>query len=125
MIISSPGYPGSVSGLVKDTLNSVGQLRADPRRDLPGRAVGCVATAYGWLAAVTTLHPLRAIVHALSGRPTVLGLAVNAAESPIEPDSQPSGRVLSQLQSMADDVRQLSSLAAARPADPIPSGLAG
>jgi FMN reductase len=117
VIVSSPGYHGSVSGLVKNALDYVEELRDDRRPYLSGRAVGCVATAYGWQAAVTTLQALRTIVHALRGWPTPLGVAVNAAESPFGPDGRPSERVRSQLRIMADEVSRL-----AVPAEPAVTG---
>ncbi|HEY3688865.1 MAG: reductase [Pseudonocardiales bacterium] len=80
VVLVSPGYHGTVSGLVKNALDYVEDLRADPRPYLDGRAVGCVAMALGWQATVTTLTALRSIVHALRGWPTPLGAALNSAE---------------------------------------------
>lgn len=80
VILVSPGYHGTVSGLVKNALDYVEDLRADPRPYLDGRAVGCVSTAAGWQASVTTLTALRSIVHALRGWPTPLGSSINSAE---------------------------------------------
>ena len=79
-VVGSPGYHGGISGLVKNALDYVEDLRDDERPYLHGRAVGCVACAYGWQATTTTLVSLRSIVHALRGWPTPLGLAVNSAE---------------------------------------------
>jgi FMN reductase len=78
LIIASPGYHGGISGLVKNALDYVEDLRGEPRPYLDGRAVGCIASAAGWQAAVTTLQALRGVVHALRGWPTPLGVAVNA-----------------------------------------------
>ncbi|MGH9740199.1 MAG: NADPH-dependent FMN reductase [Candidatus Acidiferrales bacterium] len=80
LIVASPGYHGGVSGLVKNALDLLEDLSADERSYLDGRAVGLVVTAAGWQAAVTTLHALRAIVHALRGWPTPMGVALNTAE---------------------------------------------
>jgi FMN reductase len=80
VVLVSPGYHGTVSGLVKNALDYVEDLRTDARPYLDGRAVGCVAIALGWQAAVTTLTALRSIVHALRGWPTPLGAALNSAE---------------------------------------------
>jgi len=77
LIIASPGYHGGISGLMKNALDYVEDLRDDARPYLDGRAVGCVACAAGWQAAGSTLQALRAVVHALRGWPTPLGLAVN------------------------------------------------
>jgi FMN reductase len=79
VVLVSPGYHGTVSGLVKNALDYVEDLREDARPYLDGRAVGCVAAARGWQAAVTTLTSLRSIVHALRGWPTPLGAVVNSA----------------------------------------------
>lgn len=80
VLIVSPGYHGALSGLIKNALDYVEDLRPDPRPYLHGRAVGLVAVAYGWQAAVTTLEQLRTITHALRGWPAPLGGAVNTAE---------------------------------------------
>ena len=80
VVLVSPGYHGTVSGLVKNALDYVEDLRADTRPYLDGRAVGCVAMALGWQATVTTLTALRSIVHALRGWPTPLGAALNSSE---------------------------------------------
>lgn len=80
VIVVSPGYHGAPSGLVKNALDYIEDLRSDRRSYLDGRAVGLVAVAHGWQAAVTTLDQLRTIAHALRGWPTPLGAAVNTAE---------------------------------------------
>lgn len=81
LVIVSPGYHGALSGLIKNALDYVEDLRPDTRPYLDGRSVGLVAVAYGWQAAVTTLDQLRTIAHALRGWPTPLGGAVNSAET--------------------------------------------
>lgn len=78
LVIVSPGYHGAISGLIKNALDYFEDLAADPRPYLHGMAVGCVAVADGWQAAVTTLHQLRQVAHALRGWPTPLGVAVNS-----------------------------------------------
>ncbi len=80
IILGSPGYHGSISGLVKNALDYAEDLRMDSRPYLSGRAVGCIATAGGWPGAVNTLGALRDIVHALRGWPTPLGAAINSTE---------------------------------------------
>ncbi|HEY0637489.1 MAG TPA: NADPH-dependent FMN reductase [Pseudonocardiaceae bacterium] len=87
VLLVSPGYHGTVSGLVKNALDYVEELREDPRPYLDGRAVGCVALAQGWQAAVTTLTALRSIVHALRGWPTPLGAALNTTEVVFDGDT--------------------------------------
>lgn len=90
VVLVSPGYHGTVSGLVKNALDYVEDLRADPRPYLDGRAVGCVALAQGWQATVTTLSALRSIVHALRGWPTPLGAALNSGEVSFDAQGRPS-----------------------------------
>jgi FMN reductase len=80
IVLGSPGYHGSISGLVKNALDYAEDLRTDSRPYFSGRAVGCIATAGGWPGAVNTLGALRDIVHALRGWPTPLGAAINAAD---------------------------------------------
>ena len=80
IILGSPGYHGSISGLIKNALDYAEDLRGDARPYFSGRAVGCIATAGGWSGAVNTLSALRDIVHALRGWPTPLGAAINTAE---------------------------------------------
>lgn len=80
IVVVSPGYHGGVSGLIKNALDYLEDLRDDARPYLDGRAVGVVAVAYGWQAAVTTLEQIRTSTHALRGWATPLGGAVNSAE---------------------------------------------
>lgn len=77
VLISTPGYHGSVSGLVKNALDALEASRGEARPYLDGRAVGCIVTADGWQAAGTTLSALRDVVHALRGWPTPLGVTLN------------------------------------------------
>ncbi|AQR74501.1 NADPH-dependent FMN reductase [Sphingomonas sp. LM7] len=80
VIVGSPGYHGTLSGLVKTALDYVEQLRGDERVYLDGLPVGLIATAAGWQAAVSTLQALRTITHSLRGWPTPMGLAINTVE---------------------------------------------
>ncbi len=80
LILASPGYHGGISGLVKNALDLLEDLRDDKRCYLDGRAVGCIITANGWQTIGTALIALRSIVHALRGWPTPLGAGLNTAE---------------------------------------------
>jgi FMN reductase len=84
LIVVSPGYHGGLSGLVKNALDYLEDLRDEPDTGggpyLHGCAVGCIAVAHGWQAAVGTLHQLRQVVHALRGWPTPFGAVVNSSE---------------------------------------------
>jgi len=87
LIVASPGYHGALSGMIKNALDYLEDTRADGRVYLDGMPVGCVAVAYGWQAAVSTLQSLRVTVHALRGWPSPLGATVNAASGKIfDPD---------------------------------------
>lgn len=78
VILCSPGYHGGISGMVKNAIDFIEELRDDERPYLDGRAVGCISCAAGWQAANTTLSALRAVVHALRGWPTPVGVAINS-----------------------------------------------
>jgi FMN reductase len=79
IIVSTPGYHGSISGLIKNAIDYIEDLRGDSRAYLDGRAVGCIVCAQGEQAAGTTLVSLRSVVHALRAWPTPLGVTVNSA----------------------------------------------
>lgn len=81
VVLASPGYHGSVSGLVKNALDYTELMRKDSEPYLSNRPVGLITTAYGWQAANTTLAALRSITHALRGWPTPYGAAINSAET--------------------------------------------
>jgi FMN reductase len=80
VVVSSPGYHGSVSGLIKNALDYIEDLREDSRVYLDNTPWGCITCAYGWQAAVGTLGHLRHIGHALRAWPTPLGVAINSAD---------------------------------------------
>lgn len=80
VILASPGYHGSISGLVKNALDYVEDMARDARVYLDGLPVGCIATAYGPQAASGALATLRAVAHGLRGWPTGYGAAVIARE---------------------------------------------
>lgn len=80
VIVASPGYHGGVSGLVKNALDLLDDLSEGDPCYLDGRAVGCIVTAAGWQACVSTLMALRSIVHALRGWPTPLGATLNTTD---------------------------------------------
>lgn len=79
LVIATPGYHGGVSGLVKNAIDLLEDLREDHRSYFDGRAVGLIVTAAGWQACGVTLMSLRGIVHAMRGWPTPHGITVNTA----------------------------------------------
>ena len=72
LIVGSPGYHGSISGLIKNALDYTEDLRSDERVYLDSRAVGCIATGAGWQSIGSTIAALRSVVHALRGWPAIL-----------------------------------------------------
>ena len=86
LILASPGYHGSISGVMKNALDTLEALRDDARPYFTDRAVGLIVTADGSQAAGTTLTTLRSIIHALRGWPTPLGAALNATSASFAAD---------------------------------------
>ena len=80
IIIASPGYHGTVSGLIKNALDYVEDMAKDERTYFEGRAVGLIAVAAGWQDTGSTLATLRSITHALRGWPTPMAVTVNSAQ---------------------------------------------
>jgi FMN reductase len=77
LIIASPGYHGALSGMVKNALDYLEDMRVDTPPYLDGKAVGSIATATGWQATMSTIMSLRSVVHALRGWPTPMGATIN------------------------------------------------
>ncbi|MEO0961546.1 MAG: NADPH-dependent FMN reductase [Pseudomonadota bacterium] len=88
IVIGSPGYHGSVSGLIKNALDYAEDLSRDTRPYFDGRPVGLISGGAGMQGAVTTLGMLRDITHALRGAPTPYGVAFNSADKSAERKSQ-------------------------------------
>lgn len=80
VVLASPTYHGSVSGLLKNALDYINDLESDARPFLDGRPVGCITVGDGPQGAVTALMALRTITHALRGWPTPLGIAVGTQD---------------------------------------------
>lgn len=85
LILATPAYHAGMSGLLKNAIDLLEDLRDAPQPYLDGRAVGCIVTAYGWQGAGTTLTSVRSIVHALRGWPTPLGVTLNTAQPLFDP----------------------------------------
>lgn len=86
LIIATPSYHGGVSGLVKNAIDFIEDMRDDERVYLQGRAVGCIVCADGAQAMGTTMMSLRAIVHALRGWPTPYGATLQSSAKPFGGD---------------------------------------
>jgi len=81
IIVASPGYHGSISGVVKNVLDTLELTARDPAPYFHGRPVGAIVTANGWQATGSTLMALRAIIHAMRGWPTPFGAALNSTSA--------------------------------------------
>jgi FMN reductase len=79
VIFSSPCYHGSRSGLLKNAIDYIEDMRADSRVYLEGRAVGIIGCGYGYQGPGMVLAQLRQTVHALRGWPVPLGVALNSS----------------------------------------------
>jgi FMN reductase len=79
VIIASPSYHGTISGLVKNAIDYLEATATDRRVYLDNLPVGLIATAFGWQGAGSTLAALRSVVHALRGWPTPFGAAINVS----------------------------------------------
>lgn len=108
VIVSSPGYHGSISGMVKNALDYAEGLRDDKFPYLEGRAVGLIACAQGWQAAFATLATMRQIIHALRGWPTPLGVAFNTTAPVFGDGDVPEPNLARQLDIMAGQVLEFS-----------------
>ncbi len=124
LIIATPGYHGGVSGLVKNALDTLEDLRDDERPYLDGRAAGCIVTAYGWQAAGSVLTSLRSIVHALRGWPTPFGAGINTLETRFDSaDSCSDPKVAEQLATVGRQAAEFA-LAFGAPRTPAQPGSA-
>lgn len=116
IVLGSPGYHGSVSGLVKNAIDYTEDMREDARPYFAGRAVGCIATGAGWQGTVTTLEAIRSIVHALRGWPTPLGAAINTSAPVFDGAGTPTDeRVAFQLTTVAQEVMHFARMRIASP----------
>jgi FMN reductase len=86
MIFASPAYHGGISGVVKNAIDLLEETAQDDRVYLDERPVGLIVSAFGPQAAGATLGAMRAVVHALRGWPTPLGVAINSTNGVFNPD---------------------------------------
>jgi FMN reductase len=103
VIFASPAYHGSISGMVKNAIDYIEDMREDARPYLSDRAVGTIISAYGDQAIGSTLSTMRSITHALRGWPLPIGVGINALRCTFGDDCKPSdAHVDSQLRIMAE-----------------------
>ena len=113
LIIASPGYHGSISGVVKNALDLLEETARDAERPyLADMPVGLIATAYGWQATGSTIAALRSIVHALRGWPTPFAAAINSQAVKFDETGGASDpAVVEQLQLVGRQVARFAPLA--------------
>jgi FMN reductase len=115
IIVASPGYHGSISGVMKNALDTLELTRDDAAPYFQGKPVGTIITADGWQAAGTTLMALRAIIHALRGWPTPFGAALNAGTSLFDEAGEcREAKDLWQLTTVAEQVMEFAHMRARR-----------
>lgn len=121
IIIGSPGYHGGISGLVKNALDYVEDMRDDAMPYFDRRAVGCISCAFGPQAIGTTLIAIRSVVHALRGWPTPLGVGINTATCKFQRDGVPSEpEIGKQLEILASQVIEFAQrIARSHDVDPL------
>ncbi len=113
VIVGSPGYHGTISGMLKNALDYVQDMAKDERPYLDGRAVGLAAVAAGWQATGSTLATLRAIAHALRGWPTPLGVTINSLNPVFDTHGQfADPAVHGQVSAMADQLMEFANMRA-------------
>lgn len=105
IVIASPAYHGSVSGMLKNGLDYAEDMRQDSRVYFEGRSVGVIVTGYGWQAIVSTINTLRTIAHALRGWVTPLGAGIDSSEEVFtEQGGLADDKARFQLETVAEEV---------------------
>lgn len=105
IVLATPSYHGSLTGLLKNALDYAEALRQDERVYFQDRAVGCIVCADGPQAMGPTLTALRSIVHALRGWPTPYGAAIASQPRPFGATSaQDDPAALKACETVADEV---------------------
>ena len=112
IILATPGYHGSLSGVVKNALDTLELTRTDPKPYFDGKPVGIIITAAGAQAGGTTLMAVRGIIHAMRGWPTPYGAALNAANLFDEAGQCRDPKNVGQLTTVADQVMEFAKMRA-------------
>jgi FMN reductase len=111
LIVSSPGYHGTVSGLVKNALDYIEDMRSDDPPYLDGKPFGTIGCAIGWTASVSTLTTLRTVAHTLRAWPTPMGVAINTEDTTFDAAGNVlNSKAASQLQILGEQVVEFSVL---------------
>lgn len=116
-MLASPGYHGTISGLVKNAIDYLEETAADARPYLDGLPVGLFVTAFGWQATGSTLMAMRSIVHALRGWPTPMGAAIKSERGMFVQGECRDSSVIAQIDRVADQVVSMARVQAVRNED--------
>ncbi|MEO1198609.1 MAG: NADPH-dependent FMN reductase [Pseudomonadota bacterium] len=116
IVIATPSYHGGISGLIKNAIDYVEDLRDDARPYFDQRAVGLIVSAAGTQQLGSTMTSLRTIVHALRGWPTPYSAQINSSNSPFHQDGSTKDQTVAdaldliaeQVMMFAEMVRQRS-----------------
>jgi FMN reductase len=77
LVIGTPGYHAGISGLVKNAIDLLEDTRQDKRVYFDHMPVGVVVSAAGWQAIGHTLGAMRAVIAAMRGWATPIGVTAN------------------------------------------------
>jgi FMN reductase len=77
LVIGTPGYHAGISGLVKNAIDLLEDTRQDKRVYFDHLPVGVVVSAAGWQAIGHTLGAMRAVIAAMRGWATPIGVTAN------------------------------------------------
>jgi FMN reductase len=103
VIVASPGYHGTISGLVKNALDYTEDMRTDARSYFDGIAMGCIAVADGPQALGSTVAALRSIAHALRAWPTPYAAMINSSSRPFAEDGTPVDQTVAKALAMVGE----------------------
>lgn len=115
IILATPGYHGSLSGVVKNALDTLELTRGHERPYFEGKPVGIIVTADGTQAGGATLMVVRGIIHAMRGWPTPYGAALNAANLFDAAGECREAKDAWQITTVADQVMEFAKMRGARP----------
>jgi FMN reductase len=115
IILATPGYHGSLSGVVKNALDTLELTRGHERPYFEGKPVGIIVTADGTQAGGATLMAVRGIIHAMRGWPTPYGAALNAANLFDAAGECREAKDAWQITTVADQVMEFAKMRGARP----------
>lgn len=104
ILISSPCYHGGVSGLLKNALDYVEEMRGDSPAYFDGRAVGLISCGFGYQGPAMVLGHLREMVHALRGWPVPLGVVINSAVVAVDEGERDFEPIQRQLTTMVEQM---------------------